>query len=93
MADDRGAMVNPGGSGGGASGAGRHRDVRFEFRVHTVQGPEAEALARQQVTVLPDVMNWVALQREQSRASESTSDDEDGPVDREPGLGSSPREE
>ncbi|GAA1063582.1 hypothetical protein GCM10009574_011930 [Streptomyces asiaticus] len=66
--------------------------MRFESRVDTVQGPEAEALARQQVTAMCDVVSWVAQQREQSRASESTAPDEDGPVGQGPDLRSSPSE-
>ncbi|MGW3572208.1 hypothetical protein ACWDSL_51605 [Streptomyces sp. NPDC000941] len=93
MADDRDAMVDRGGPGDGASGAGRRQDVRFEFRINTVQGPEAETLARQQVAALRDVVSWVAQQREQSSASESTAQDEDVPMGQDPDLRPSPHEE
>ncbi|GAA2355403.1 hypothetical protein GCM10010376_92900 [Streptomyces violaceusniger] len=91
VADDRDA-VGRGAPGDGRSGAGRRRDVRFEFRIDTVQGPEAEALARQQVAAFRDVVSWVAQQREQSRASESTVHDEDGLGRQESDRRSSPHE-
>ncbi|MGP4091878.1 hypothetical protein [Streptomyces sp. KR55] len=51
---------------------GRRRPLNFRFEIRVLDGPEGEALARQQAAVIRDVLVWIAEQRRAADAGPDT---------------------